>query len=70
MATLLPVAQRKAAAELVPVNFKVYRSIVEALDEIVAARQTADPFTPVTRTDVVRESLVRTIREFRAPKVG
>ncbi len=70
MTTLLPVAQRKTAAELVPVNFKVYRSIVEALDEIVTARQAADPFTPVTRTDVVRESLVRTIHEFRAAKGG
>lgn len=55
---------------MVAVNFKVYQSIVDALDEIVADRRKADPFTPVTRTDVVRESLVRTIREFRAAKGG
>lgn len=70
MATLLTVAQRRTSERLIPLNFKVYANIVEALDEIVAARQKADPFTPVTRTDVVREALVRTIHEHRASKAG
>lgn len=62
----MTVAKRKPkGTEQVALNLKIYASIVEALDEIVAERKTADPFTPVTRTDVVRESLIRTIREHR-----
>jgi hypothetical protein len=60
------VTKRKAkGTEQVALNLRIYASIVEGLDAIVAERRKADPFTPVTRTDVVRESLIRTIREHR-----
>lgn len=54
--------------ELVPIQFRIARSLIEALDEVVEQRRKADPFTPVTRTDIVREGMVRMVTEARGQK--
>lgn len=49
--------------ELVPIQFRLSRKLIAALDALVAARREADPYTPLNRTDIVREALVRVVTE-------
>lgn len=55
-------------SDLVPLNLRMAADLIDALDEIVAERKATDPFTPLTRTDLIREALVRTVTEWRAKK--
>lgn len=57
---------KPAGSDLVALNLRLSRDLIAALDEVLEQRRRADPFTPLTRTDLVRESLVRTITEARA----
>lgn len=55
-------------SDLVPLNLRMSADLINALDKIVAEREASDPFTPVTRTDIIREALVRTVAEWRSKK--
>lgn len=57
--------QRPAAPppdELVPIQFRLSRNLIAALDAIVEKRRAADPYIPLTRTDIVREALVKVVK--------